>query len=535
MKELIYPRFFLPTARRLASKVGFVDITPEGVGYEGTFGDHLERVMRLCGALHDQLRVRAGDRFAVFAMNGHEFIELYHAALLGAGIINPVNIRLNAAELAYVINDSDSSVVFTDPIFATILKSAIAEHGAKVEHIVVIGGSEGDGMAGVDGAVPYEALLDASEPSAPPEPEEDDPAVLMYTGGTTGVPKGALLDQRAQMLNACHVGIGIGLQESRRFLFQSPMFHAAVVAAVLAVPASGGTSISIPLFDAGLVLKAFEHEAIDTTLVIPVMLAMLEQHPSFAAEKLRSLRQLVYGASPISLSLLTHWLELLPDTDFIQGYGMTEAGSVLTLLGANEHRQGGDLLGAAGLPVVGVELCITDFEGNLAGVNETGEVCARGGNLMREYWKKPEVTAGAFRDGWYRTGDVGYLDGRGYLHLTDRMTDMIVTGGENVYSTEVENVLATHPAVDQVAVIGIPSDRWGEAVHAVVVLKQGMTATAEDIIDFAHKMLSGFKVPKSVEFSDHPLPLSGAFKPLKRELRRRYLEEHGLDNPPPER
>lgn len=526
MKELIYPRFLLPTVERLADKVGFIDRTAEGVVYEGTFGAHLEHVLRLSDALRRQLGVQPGDRFAAFTLNSHQFVELYHAALFGAGIINPVNIRFNAAELAYVINESESKVVFTDPIFGTIVQKAVADHGAKVERVVVIGGAEGDGITGIDGAVAYETVLAAGEPVAPPEPEEDDPAVLMYTGGTTGLPKGALLEQRAELLNAYHVGIAIGLDENRRFLFQSPMFHAALVAAVLALPASGGTSVSIPLFDAGLVLEVLAEQRIDTTLVIPIMLSMLEQHPSFSVTKLASLRQLVYGASPISTHMLAHWLELLPDTDFIQGYGMTEAGSVLTLLGPREHREDGSLLDAAGVPVVGVELCITDTHGNHVGRGQAGEVCARGGNLMREYWKNPEETASVFRDGWYRTGDIGYVDDRGYLHLTDRVKDMIVTGGENVYSTEVENALAEHPAVDQVAVIGVPSDTWGEAVHAIVVLNKGMVATAEDLIEFVRHRLAGFKVPKSLEISDQPLPLSGALKPLKRELRKKYLEEH---------
>jgi long-chain acyl-CoA synthetase len=527
MKELIYPRFLLPTAERLADKVGFVDQTAEGVVYEGTFGEHLERVLRLSDALRRQLGVQPGDRFAVFSMNSHQFIELYHAALFGAGIINPVNIRFNAAELAYVINESESKVMFTDPIFGAIVQSAIADHGAKIDRIVVIGGVEGDGVTGVGGAVAYETVLTSGEPVQPPEPEEDDPVVLMYTGGTTGLPKGALLEQRAELLNAYHVGLGIGLYEQRRFLFQSPMFHAALVAAVLALPASGGTSVSIPLFEAGLVLEVLAGQKIDTTLVIPVMLSLLERHPAFSIAKFSTLRQLVYGASPISTSMLVHWLELLPDTEFIQGYGMTEAGSVLTLLGAREHRAGGALLESAGVPLPGVELCITDSHGNRVERGQAGEVCARGGNLMREYWKKPEETAAVFRDGWYRTGDIGYFDDSGYLHLTDRAKDMIVTGGENVYSIEVENALSEHPAVDQVAVIGVPSDIWGEAVHAIVVLNAGMVASAEELIDFVRNKLAGFKVPKSVEFSDQPLPLSGAFKPLKRELRRRYLEEHG--------
>lgn len=525
MKELVYPRILLPRAERLADKVAFVDVTADGVAYQGTLGAHVERVQRLCHALRNELGVGAGDRFGVLALNGHAVVELYHAALFGAGVINPLNIRLSPAEVAAVLADSGTRVVFTDVVFASVLERAVAEEGAHLDRIVIVGG--GDGAAARRGgvtSVDYDQLVGAGEPQAPPEPEEDDPAVLMYTGGTTGRPKGVLLDQRAEVLNAYHVGLALGLDEDRRFLFQSPMFHAAVVAAVLAIPASGATSVSIPLFDAGLVLDVVPSQGIDCTMVVPVMLSMLERADGFDPARLRSLRQLVYGAAPISPSTLQRWLDWLPGTDFFQGYGMTEAASVVTFLGPDEHRGGGDLLRSAGSPVLGVELRVEDGTGRALGPGEVGEICVRGGNLMRRYWERPDESATALRDGWYHTGDVGYRDDRGYLFLTDRVNDMIVTGGENVYSTEVETALAAHPAVEQVAVIGIPSDEWGEAVHAVVVLKPGASATAGELIEFARRRLAGYKVPKSVEFRTEPLPLSGAFKPLKRELRRPYWQ-----------
>jgi len=524
MKELVYPRFLLPQAERFADKIGFVDVNRTGVTYAGTFATHVDRVLRLTHALRVQLGMAQEDRFAVLAMNGHEFIELYHAALFGAGIINPLNIRFSPAELAYVLHDSDTSVIFTDPVFAALIERARDEEGAKIGKLVLIGGTPGGSGTDSD-IIAYEDLIAAGEPLMAPEPEEDDPVVLMYTGGTTGLPKGALLDQRAEVLNVYHVGLEIGLPEARRFLFQSPMFHAAVVAGIVGIPASGATSVSIPVFDPELVLDTIESQEIDTTMMIPIMMSMLEQHPTFSPDRLRCLRQLVYGASPISTTLLQRWLEMLPDVDFYQGYGMTEAASVLTFLGPAEHRAGAEMLRAAGAPVHGVELRITDSFGNEQPHGEPGEVSARGGNLMRGYWGKPEETDEVMRDGWYRTGDVGYLDERGYLHLTDRMKDMIVTGGENVYSTEVEDAIATHPAVREVAVIGIPSDSWGEAVHAIVVLKEDMKATGEQVIEHARQRLTAFKVPKSVEFHDGPLPLSGAFKPLKRELRKRYWED----------
>lgn len=525
MNEFVYPRFLLPRVERLPDKVAFVDVTREGVRYEGTFANHVDRLLRLSDAVRSELGVKPGDRFAVLATNGHEYLELYHAAMFGAGIINPLNIRFTPAELAYVLSDSGSRVVFTDPLFAGILDRARDEAGAEIDKLVIIGGQAGDGITGRDGnTLSYEDLLAAGEPVMPPEPEEEDAAVLMYTGGTTGLPKGALLEQRAEVLNVYHVLLEIGLREDRRFLFQSPMFHAAVVAGVLGIPATGATSITIPLFDPGLVLQVIEEHDVDTTMVVPIMLSMLEQAEGFSAQRLQSLRQLVYGAAPIAPELITRWLEMLPTTDFIQGYGMTEAASVLTLLSPADHRRDGSRLEAAGSPVVGVELRITDSLGTALPPGEAGEVSARGGNFMREYWNMPEETAAVMRDGWYRTGDMGFIDEDGLLHLTDRLKDMIVTGGENVYSTEVENAIATHPAVQEVAVIGVPSEAWGEAVLAIVVLKHDMKVTAEELIEFSRKLLAGFKVPKLVEFRDGPLPLSGAFKPLKRELRRRYWE-----------
>ncbi len=522
MKELVYPRLLLPRAERLADKTAFIDVTREGVAYEGTLGRHVERVLRLCRALRTELGLERGDRFGVLALNGHAFIELYHAALFGAGVVNPLNIRFSPAELAYVLADSGTRLVFTDAIFAPVLHRAVVEEGARLDRVVVIG--EGEASVGATTPLRYEDLLGGGDAPVPPEPDEDDPVVLMYTGGTTGRPKGAVLDQRAEVLNTYHVAMAIGLDEDRRFLFQSPMFHAAVVAGVLAVPASGAVSVSVPLFDAGLVLDVVTSQRIDATVVVPVMLTMLEQVDGFDPARLRPLRQLMYGAAPIADAALQRWLDWLPGTDFFQGYGMTEAASVVSFLGPEDHRRGGDLLRSAGVPVVGVELRVEDDSGAALDRGGGGEICVRGGNLMQGYWNRPEETAAALRGGWYHTGDVGFVDEGGHLFLTDRANDMIVTGGENVYSTEVESVLAAHPAVGQVAVIGIPDDQWGEAVHAVVVLKPGATASAKELMEFGRSRLSGYKVPKSVEFRTTPLPLSGAFKPLKRELRMPYWE-----------
>jgi acyl-CoA synthetase (AMP-forming)/AMP-acid ligase II len=261
---------------------------------------------------------------------------------------------------------------------------------------------------------------------------------------------------------------------------------------------------------------------------------MLFDHHDFVPERLASLRDLVYGASPMPAGLLERVLTMLPRTGVWQGYGMTECSTVLTFLTDQDHRHGGPRLRSAGRPILGVTLSIQDESGTKVGPNENGEVCARAGNFMREYWRRPDETGAAFRDGWYHTGDAGHLDADGYLYLVDRVKDMIVTGGENVYSIEVENAMSSHPAVEQVVVIGIPHPVWGEQVHAVVVLRPGMTATVEELQEHARISIAGYKVPKSIEFRSEPLPLSGALKPLKRELRRAYWPEQPEQQDVPE-
>jgi long-chain acyl-CoA synthetase len=512
MKELVYHRHLLPAAERCADKVAFYD----GL-FRATYAEHVERVLRLGDALQNELGLGRGDHFAVMALNGHEFLELYHAAFLGGGIVNPLNLRLAPAELDFILRDSETKVCFTDATFAPLV-DAVGKN-AGIERVVLIG--EGD----VPHDLRYEDLVGAGRAVVPEEPDEEDPVILMYTGGTTGLPKGVLLDQRAEMLNMYHVALRWGLDENFVYLHQTPMFHAASMGGILGIPACGASSTFVPIFEPKAVLENIETHGVTMTVMVPTMIAMFLAHPDFEPERMRSLEVLTYGASPMPRGLLERLLEQFPDLDVYQGYGMTESSAVLTSLGPDDHRAGGDLLRSAGRPLAGVVLSIQDGEGNAVPPGETGEVCARAGNFMREYWKRPKETAEAFRGGWYHTGDAGYLDPRGYLYLVDRVKDMIVTGGENVYSVEVENALASHPAVSEVAVIGIPHDVWGEAVHAVVVLKANAVATAEELIAHARERIAAFKVPKSLEFRAEPLPLSGALKVLKRDLRAPYWED----------
>ena len=516
MKELVYHRGFIPATRTHKDSVALID-----GAYEATYAQHADRVFRLARALKEKLGVSGQDRFAVLALNSHAYVELYHAAFLGAGVINPLNLRLSEKELDYIVRDSGAEVVFVDQMFAEKLDAALkAEESPPVRKVVLIG--EGEGPCDIR----YEDLLDGVEPLIPEEPEEDEAAVLMYTGGTTGLPKGVLLTHRAIILNSYHVRMSRATRGAGPTvnLCQTPMFHVASMPGLVATYTEGGTIVTIPAFEPALVLKEIERRKVTSTLMVPTMIGMMFAHPEFAPERIASLDVLVYGASPMPPALLQKLLAAAPDTQIFQGYGMTESSASVTLLNDDDHRAGGERLRSVGRPVPGVEVAILDEDGNELGVGEIGEVCAKGGNFMREYWNKPDATQSTFRGGWYHTGDAGYLDADGYLFLVDRVKDMIISGGENIYSVEVENAISNHPDVAQVAAIGIPDERWGEAVHAVVVLKDGATLSAEDVIAHARKSIAGYKTPKSVEFRTDPLPLSAAMKVLKQELRAPFWE-----------
>jgi long-chain acyl-CoA synthetase len=515
-KELVYPHFFLPALEQYGDAEAIVD-----GDYRSSWNAHAERVARLSHALARRLGVGAGDRFAVLALNSHAYLELWHAAFVGAGVINPLNLRLAPKELAYILTDSGTEVIFTDATFAPLVAAARKEAGDAdpIREVVLIG--EGDAPHDLA----YEALLAAASPEMPPEPEEGDPVVLMYTGGTTGLPKGVLVEHRAEALNLYHGVMTLSGFEIGTYLLQTPMFHAASMLGLLGPPIFGARVVFIPMFNPDGVLDLIEAHRVTDTLMVPTMIGLCLASAKYRPERLASLRRLVYGASPMPEATVARLLDELPGLELIQGYGMTEASSTLTLLLPEDHQPGTPHLRSVGKPVRGVRLSIQDSEGRSLPRGEIGEVCARGGNLMREYWNKPEATAEAFRGGWYHSGDAGYLDEDGYLFLVDRVKDMIVTGGENVYSAEVESAISTHPGVAQVAVIGIPHETWGEAVHAIVVPVAGVEISAEIVIAHARQSIAGYKVPKSVELREEPLPLSGALKVLKRDLRAPYWKD----------
>jgi acyl-CoA synthetase (AMP-forming)/AMP-acid ligase II len=489
-----------------------------GTGYEANYKEHIDRVGRLCSAITG-LGVGPSDRVAVLASGSHVYVELWRACLAGSAMINPLNPRLAPDELVYIMTDSASEVIFVDAAHAGAI-AEVRERLPRLRKVVLIG----------DGDVPHDARLDdlmavASSSELPPEPDDGAAAVLMYTGGTTGLPKGVVLSQRAVVLSVYRMQPVVALREPQSFLAFIPFFHIAGMAAWAFYLPTGGRSVIMPQFEPGAVDAAIRDERITAIGSVPTMLTMMLEHPDFDPEMLASLELVMYGASPMPAELLDELMRLCPNIGFHQAYGMTEIAAIATGLSRDDHERGGDILRSVGRPAMGVELEIRHPEtAEPLPQGEIGEIWLRADSLMTEYWNKPEQTAASLVDGWYRSGDAARVDAQGYVFMADRVKDMIISGGENVYSLEVENAIRAHPAVRQVAVIGLPDGRWGERVHAVVVCEPGAVAE-EELEATARERIAGYKVPRSWTFQAEPLPLSAAAKVLKRELRERLTSE----------
>jgi long-chain acyl-CoA synthetase len=375
------------------------------------------------------------------------------------------------------------------------------------------------------GMFSYEQLIAENPPVADALRANDDLAGIFYTGGTTGKAKGVMLSHRNLW------SVSAGTLESiappdQAALHAAPMFHLADGMFLLTQTLRGNTQVILPAFEPGAVIQAIATEKVGVALLVPTMIQMVVDHPSLAGAELGALRRIVYGASPISEALLDRAMARLPGVEFLQAYGLTEMAPMISVLGPEQHRERtSGRLRSAGQPMWFVDVRIVNADGQEATRGSVGEVTARGPGMMQGYWGKPQETEAALRDGWLHTGDGGYLDQDGYLFIVDRVKDMIVSGGENVYSAEVENAIAQHPAVAACAVIGIPDAHWGEAVHAVIVCRPGQQApTAEGLRQHCRELIAGYKCPRSVEVRKD-LPLSGAGKVLKTELREPYWRD----------
>ena len=473
--------------------------------------------------------VAPGERIGILAGNSHRYLETYFAAHYAGTPLAPLNIRLSGPELEFIINDGELRALLVGPEFVELLES-FRERLPKLEHVILLAEEAPQGMHA------YEALVAGNEPLAAPAREwgEDDMINLCYTGGTTGLPKGVMLSQRNVVSNAQHIQMTFAFEESDVWLHAAPMFHLADAWACYAVAAAGGTQTFIPGFAPDPFLEVVQETRVTATILVPTMINFVVNHPRAGEYDLSSLRALLFGASPMPTDRILAARELFGPI-LCQAYGMTETAPLLTAQRLEwldyDTPEGVERLASCGRQVQGVAVRVVDEDGVPVPPGGTGEIVARGPNVMLGYWNRPEETADALRDGWMHTGDVARIDERGFIYIVDRSKDMIVSGGENVYTTETEGALYEHPAVLEAAVFGIPDERWGEAVHAAVVLREGAEASEDDLIAHCRTLIAGYKCPKSVEFHGTPLPKSGAGKILKTELRAPWWEgyERGVN------
>lgn len=478
-----------------------------------TYAEHADRIARFAAGLHG-LGVKVGDRVAILSLNSDRYAEYLLAVPWAGAAVNPVNIRWSPAEIAYSMTDSDTHVLLIDDAFVPMAPALLAKAPGLTTLIHC-----GDGPT-PEGMISYEDLVAGNEPVQDAYRNGDDLAGVYYTGGTTGTPKGVMLSHTNFVVSGMGTAAtGELLKADSILLHAAPMFHLADLAAWCGLTILGGTHVMVPFFEPISVFKAMaEHQTTDV-LLVPTMIQILVDHPESANYDLSSMERMLYGGSSISEGVLQRTKARFPGVRLTQAYGQTEAAPVITLLLPDDHE--GESIRSGGRAAPHCQVAILDLDGTETAIGEVGEICAKGAHIMQGYWNNPEQSAEALRGGWLHTGDLGYLDARGFVYVVDRLKDMIVTGGENVYSAEVENALSKHPAVASSAVIGVPDEHYGERVHAVVVLAPGKSATAETLQDFCREHIAGYKIPRSFEFPQ-ALPISGAGKILKRELRQSY-------------
>ena len=480
----------------------------------------IDRVARCAAALR-ALGGAPGDRVAILALNSDRYFEALFGAAWANLVFVPVNTRLAPPEIAYWLSDSGATLLLVDDVFLPVLP-AVTPHTPALRHIIHIGdGPTPEGMHG------YEAEISAAAPMADGGGAGDALAGLFYTGGTTGRSKGVMLSHTNIVLNALNTLAIAHFQPNPVYIHAAPMFHIADATMTFISTGLGARQIFMPRFDPALFLALVEEHRATDALLVPTMVNMVVNHPDAMKHDLSSLKHVIYGASPMPEAVIRRALAVLPDAGFTHAYGQTEASPVMTLLEPVEHGTApGQLLRmrSAGRGVLGWEIRIHDVDDREVPRGVVGEICGRGPCMMQGYWQMPELSAHTLRNGWLHTGDGGYMDEDGYVFVVDRLKDMIVSGGENVYSAEVEQAIYLHPSVAEAAVIGVPDAKWGERVHAVVRCKPGLSVTEADLVAHCHTQIAGFKCPRSVSFTEAPLPLSGAGKILKTELRKPFWE-----------
>ena len=489
-----------------------------------TFGELGERVNRLANGLAD-LGVGAGDRVAVMQVNCNEHIESYFATAKLDAIFVPINFRARAEELSFMLNDSGVKAIILGQRYQDMLRQVKPEL-TTLEHQITL-------EAPADDFVYYEDLIaNASDDERFPTADGEDVTIIMFTAGTTGTPKGVMLSHNSFSSYILANVEPVDMDVAEKNILTVPLHHIAGVQAVMAAIYGGRTLVLQRQFDEEGWMKLVQDEQVNRAMMVPTMLKRLMDQPSFGSYDLSSLRVITYGAAPMPLEVIKKAIAEFPNTRFINAFGQTETASTITMLppDAHEIREGDPdydaklkRLGSIGKPLPDVEVRIVDEDGNDVPLGENGEIVARGERLMKGYWNREEATKETLRGGWLYTGDLGYWDDEGYIFLSGRAKDFLKRGGEMIAPEEVEQIIMSHPAVDEAAIIGVPDIEWGERVRAIVVRKPGMELTMEEVVEHCRPRMAGFKRPEDVIFIDE-LPRNPMGKVLKRVLREEYPE-----------
>jgi long-chain acyl-CoA synthetase len=491
-------------------------------GRKQTWAETLDSVRRIAGAVAST-GISGNDRVAILGGNSDVYFQCLFAIPWAGAVAVPVNTRWAPAEIVHCLNDSGCRLLLVDEQFLEMVPEII-DSLDTIENVVSLGKS-----------APTSNIPSLDELTAVCDPIDDqgrggaDMAYLYYTGGTTGRSKGVIITHEHMLVNTLQWANATGPGRDDVLLIIAPMFHVAggMNALASAILAAGASFMN--KFDPAEVVENISTCGVTNAALVSVMVDAIVNHLEATSTELPQLKTITYGGSPMPQTTLKRAMKALPHTQFNQVYGQTEGGPNISILPPRYHVLEGEhsgKLASAGQPLPGTFVEIMDEDDRPLPAGQVGEICVRGLTISPGYWNLPEVTAEAMRDGWLHTGDAGYLDEDGFLYIIDRVKDMIITGGENVYSAEVENVICMHPAIAECAVIGIPSERWVETIHAIVRLREGESTTEEELMAHCRQYLAGYKCARSVEFRQEPFPVSGAAKVLKRELRAPYWEGH---------
>ena len=482
-----------------------------------TWVEHLGRVKRLAAVLQDN-GIGKGDRFGIICRNTWRHCELIHAGYWNGSVPVPVNYRLAPPEIRYILEDAEISQLFIEDAFLDLLDTG--ELGKRSADAICIPG---------DGATTdlrsSDDLIAAAAPVEGHDSGEEEDAILLYTGGTTGRSKGVRLTHRNVFSNGQQCTAPMKINAGDVYLHVAPMFHSADLLGS-GYTQAGAAHAYLPVFTPANLLKAFQDYGVTCAMMAPTMIILTLQDRDFASYDLSSLDRVYYGSSPMAVEWIRRTMEAFPTANIQQGYGLTETSPILTTLDEDIHVQAietgeYEILKAAGRPLVGIDMRIVDSDGNEVPTGEPGEVVVRGPNVTAGYLNRPEENERAFRNGWFHTGDIGKMDENGFMFLLDRKKDMIITGGENVYSSEVEAALYQHEDVHECAVVGVPDEKYGEALFAAIVPRPGASLTEEEVIEHCRGRIGGYKIPRRMVFVDE-LPKSAMGKILKTEIRETY-------------